>query len=64
MMIRAIAEKDHALLIAVGYLEAHELGPKLYGSLDITDSQDEVIALLYLYRRCHIPSFFVLDFSQ
>src|SRR3990172_9030259 len=50
MVVRAVAEKDHAMFIPVGNLKAHDLGPKLRGPLNVTDSENHVTQLLDPYR--------------
>src|SRR5262249_23142788 len=51
MMVRAVPEKDHAALVAIGHLESHDLRPEPRGPLDVAHREHDVAQLLYLDRR-------------
>ena len=48
-MIGTAAEEDHAVFVAVGFVEAHDLGPELHGAFDVA------------YLVDHVPEFVDLD---
>src|SRR5262245_6512629 len=51
MMVRRVPEKDHAALVAIGYLKAHDLRPEPRGPLDVAHREHDVAQLLHLDRR-------------
>src|SRR5262249_43118378 len=57
VMVGAGAEKDHALLIAVGEFEAHDLRPEFAGALDVADAEDHVADLFHMDRRRFLFAF-------
>jgi hypothetical protein len=51
MMVRGVTEEHHAVLILIGKLEAHDVGPKLCAALNVADAQHHVTDFLDFYRR-------------
>src|SRR5262250_458142 len=53
VVIRAIAEKDHAELIAVGFLEPEDVRVELDGPLDVRDMEQDMADLARANRCRH-----------
>src|SRR5262252_3125192 len=51
MMVGRVPEKDHAALVAIGHLKAHDLRPEPRGPLDVAHREHDVAQLLHLDRR-------------